>query len=438
MQSRSRLVRTLAAVRQDIRAVVASAGASIWSHGGTTPGPEVVLEDVVALADGWLAIGRLHDEIAIAPVVVDGAGPRRARVGDGMFAAALGALRTEVPGLRPRPVASHIPPTGPERGFEVDQTNQSVIVGDAAVVKLLSRTSPGAQPGVDLPAHLAAVGFDEIPPPVGSLWWRGALVSTISTYLPGARDGWEWYVDLVVSAANGEAAWGVADAPAGAIGGLVARLHRALATPSTVFSVPVVEADRAETARWRAAAESTLKEALAVTSGAEGERLAARASAVRNAFEAFDRVDRTPVMRIHGDLHVGQVMLGDDGALRVGDFDGNPMTPASARNAPHAAARDVASMACAIDHVGRVAARQRPRAGPSIEAWIERSRVAFLEAYREGLGDLASLFDERLFVAFAVAQEAHEFTYAARYLRRWQYVPDAAMPAVLAWAGDAR
>jgi maltokinase len=95
-------------------------------------------------------------------------------------------------------------------------------------------------------------------------------------------------------------------------------------------------------------------------------------------------------------------------------------------------------MACAIDHVGRIAARRAPDATPSIEAWIERSRVAFLDAYREGLGDLASLFDERLFVAFAVAQEAHEFTYAARYLRRWQYVPDAAMPAVLAWSGDAR
>jgi maltokinase len=147
-----------------------------------------------------------------------------------------------------RPVANPIPPTGPERGFEVDQTNQSVIVGDAAVVKLLSRTSPGTQPGVDLRAHLAAVGFDEIPPPVGSLWWRRALVSTISVYLPGARDGWEWYVDLVVSAANGQGAWGVADAPARAIGGLVARLHRALATPSAVFSMPVAEAGRAETA----------------------------------------------------------------------------------------------------------------------------------------------------------------------------------------------
>jgi maltokinase len=171
-----------------------------------------------------------------------------------------------------------------------------------------------------------------------------------------------------------------------------------------------------------------------VTGGAEGERLAARADEARKVFEAFDRVDRTPVMRIHGDLHVGQVLLGDDGELRVGDFDGNPMTPASARNAPHAAARDVASMACAIDHVGRVAGRRVPRAEQTIEAWIERSRAAFLDAYREGLGDLAAVFDERLFVAFAVAQEAHEFAYAARYLRRWQYVPDAAMPAVLGWS----
>ena len=134
-------------------------------------------------------------------------------------------------------------------------------------------------------------------------------------------------------------------------------------------------------------------------------------------------------MRIHGDLHVGQVLRGGDGSLSVNDFDGNPL--ASDRMAPDAPARDVASMTCAIDHVGRVVARRHPEYAAPASDWAMRSREAFLDAYRAGLGDRRELFDDRLLVPFEVAQEAHEFVYAARYLPRWLYVPDGAMPAVL-------
>jgi maltokinase len=204
-----------------------------------------------------------------------------------------------------------------------------------------------------------------------------------------------------------------------------------------VFPSPVSVAGADVLGGWHSVAAATLEEALGVTDGDAGARLRDLAEAARSAFEGFGRVDRTPVMRIHGDLHVGQVLRAPDGPLLVGDFDGNPLLPAAARNAPHAAARDVASMACAIDHVGRVVTRLQPAATQAIGAWIERSRDAFLTAYRDALGDRSEVFEERLLGAFAVAQEAHEFVYAARYLPRWRYVPDAAMPAVLAWAAAA-
>ena len=36
---------------------------------------------------------------------------------------------------------------------------------------------------------------------------------------------------------------------------------------------------------------------------------------------------------------------------------------------------------------------------------------------------------------FRVAQELHEFVYAARFLPEWRYVPDAALPALLEGRG---
>jgi len=420
-----------------IRMAIERAGVGIWlpAHFEGEPPSEVRFVDLVALPEGWIAIGEASGEVWVTPIAPDGEGVRRAVPGDGLTAALLGVLAIGAAGsLTAERYADAIPLGGHERSMAVDQSNESVVVGDRAVVKLFPRTEPGPQPGVDLPAHLAAVGFGEIPAPLGSILWHGdTLIASVASFVPGARDGWAWYVDDVADACERDD-WAVADAHAGALGALVARLHRAFATPSAVFPSPVQEAGAGRVEAWRAAADARLEEALGLTTGAEGERLREIAPAAAAAIASLAEIDGTPVMRIHGDLHVGQVLRGDDGALYVNDFDGNPLAPD--RTAPDAPARDVASMTCALDHVGRVVARRHPSHATTAAAWAVRSRTAFLGAYRAALGDRQALFDERLLAPFEVAQEAHEFVYAARYLPRWRYVPDGAMPAVLARWGD--
>jgi maltokinase len=210
----------------------------------------------------------------------------------------------------------------------------------------------------------------------------------------------------------------------------VAALHRALATPSSVFPTPVLTAGPETVASWKQRALATLDDALEVAVDAVRPRLHGLAERTRAALDLFDAVERTPVMRIHGDLHVGQVLRWD-GGYAVSDFDGNPLAPPESRVAPDAPARDVASMARAIDHVGRVVQRRRPGREADVEVWMRQARGRFLDAYRAGLGDDARLYDERLLHPLEVAQECHEHLYAARYLPRWAYVPDIALPALL-------
>ena len=146
----------------------------------------------------------------------------------------------------------------------------------------------------------------------------------------------------------------------------------------------------------------------------------------------------TPLTRVHGDLHVGQVLRWD-GGYAVSDFDGNPVLPAAERDLPQPPARDVAGMLRAIDHVGRIADRRTGhRARERVREWIASARDAFLEAYaattaRAGHPDL---LDERLLPAFEVEQECRELVYAARHLPRWTYVPDAALAELLPLPGD--
>lgn len=408
---------------------------------GTVRLPAVpVVRDALTLPGGaLLAVLESGDEVVAAPLVPLHGGVRRALAGDGAFAGILRFLAAGEPAGRFRAeVFGDVPESGEERAIDVDQSNDSVTVGERAVVKVYPRVTPGPQPGLDVPAHLAAVGFAETPAPFGAVTWRApdgrpVLLATVAGFLPGARDGWDWFVELVLARLDGDVEPQDAVAPAGTIGGLVARLHVALATRSAVFPTPVLRADRPIVQGWLTRAEATLAEALALTAGPEGERLQALAGRAGAALRALDAIEETPTTRVHGDLHVGQILRWD-GGYAVSDFDGNPLAPQAARMAPDSPARDVASMARAIDHVGRVVRGRRPGRDADIDPWIEAARERFLAAYRAQLASAGrqELLDERLLRPFEVAQECHEYVYAARYLPRWLYVPDLAMPALLA------
>lgn len=395
------------------------------------------VRDALALPGGvLLAVVESGDELVVAPLVTGDRAVRRALEGDGAFTgiAQVVASAAAIGRFEPR-VFGHVPAAGAERAIDVDQSNDSMVVGDDLVVKIYARTSPGPQPGLELPAHLAAVGFERTPRPFGALVWfeasdRPVLLATVSRYLPGAEDGWDWYVRDLLGWVDGGTSDAAVLEPADAIGGLVAELHRALASASTVLPEPLAAAGRETVNGWRARAEATLDEALGVAVEATRPRLRELAPRAREAFASFDAVDTTPVIRIHGDLHVGQVLRWAHG-YAVSDFDGNPLAPPADRNALDAPARDVASMVRALDHVGRVVQRRRPGREADLEGWILDARARFLSAYREGLGGERHLFDDRLLFPFEVAQECHEHVYAARYLPRWAYVPDLALPAVL-------
>ncbi len=398
---------------------------------GGLPLPDDPIEvlDLLHLdGQGAIAVARVGEGFWAVPL----AGERRAVAGDGVAAAALRVIGDGSPRGRFRPVVlGPVPAPGHEVAIAADQSNESTVVGDAAVLKLYPRTTAGPQPGLELPAHLVSVGFGETPTPLGALVWDGGdaevLVVTAATYLQGARDGWEWCVDALLGALDGDAPRPLPDAAS--LGGLTGRFHAAMATSSEVIPEPVTAA-AADT--WLGPALAALDGALADTDGAEGDRLRVLADRARSALAGLDLPGETPVLRIHGDLHVGQVLRWEGGDA-LSDFDGNPLAPAAERVAPGPAARDVASMARAIDHVGRICQRRRPGRDDDVRTWIADARAAFLEAYRAEAP--VGLFDERLLLPLEVAQECHEYRYAARYLPRWRYVPDLAMPDLLAAIG---
>ena len=400
------------------------------------------LLDVLAFGGGGaLAVAGVEQGYLVVPVAAGaGAPPRRAVPGDGVAAAMLQAMcRGDVVGpfraaaLGDREID---PREARERAIDVDQSNESVVVGEDAVVKLSPVVSAGPQPGIDLPVHLAAVGFTWLPAPLGALWWSSpagdeVLLATASTFLPGAHDGWEWYLALALAWLDGAVGDTTAFGPANEIGRIAARMHVAFATASPVVPEPIARADDDVAAGWHRAALALADEALACTDGEEGARLLARADAIRLALEALGTARGAAMTHVHGDFHVGQVLQWT-GGYAVTDLDGDPTAPPAERGVRDTPVRDVAAFVRSIDHLGRVASTRRPDHGDTIERWIAGSRDGFLDAY---VGELEAaghsfLFDERLLWPLEVTQECHEYVYAARYLPRWRYVPDLAIRAM--------
>lgn len=401
-------------------------------------------------ADSVIAVmGAAHGSLVSGPIRVAGGTAHRATAGDGAASALAAALASGTPiegagfssTLLTGPVGGVAPlePAAPERPMLVDQTHESVVVGERAVVKWAVGAEP--TPASVLVPHVAASGFTQMPRPWGFVTWADAaapgsapvLVASVMDYLPGASDGWTWAVRDVGQVATGGAQPETALAPMDAVGALVGDLHRALATPSSTLPEPRADAGAGEIGQWRELAEQLLAEALDAVDGPEGERLGERREAILDVLGTLDAVATTPTVPVHGDLHIGQVLRWD-GGYAVGDFDGNPVLPVAERLRPQPAARDVAGMLASIDHVGRVVVRRVDGADPAlVEQWIAEAQHRFLVAYRRRLAEHAAsdLLDDRLLLPFRVEQECREFLYAVRHLPRWRYVPDQALQALI-------
>lgn len=363
------------------------------------------------------------------PAVDDGGPLRRAVPGDGAAAALTGLLAGEGPPAWS--VTSLVDgavvdvAADDERAIDVDQTNELVIAGDV-VVKWMLHPVIGEQPGPRRLVALERAGFPGVPRTHGLVHLvadgEPMLVAIVTELVVGGQDGWDWAVDDVRAfAREGRGA----DWPAG-LGRLVADMHVALAAAGTAT------ADDEDAQRWLTEARSDARAA---------DLDPAVADDVERWLDLLGRAAGTPVMDVHGDLHIGQVMrAGDPPRYLVIDFDGNPTQELSERMRQQPAARDVAGMLAALDHVGRVVLHrtddlteeQRDR----VHRWMGQAQRDFLAGYRGGLAAAGQrdLLDDRLLLPMQVQQECREYAYATRYLPHWRYVPDAALPDLLARA----
>ena len=307
-----------------------------------------------------------------------------------------------------------------ERRLRVEQSNTSIRIGVRLILKLYRLLEPGLNPDLEVSAFLAAAGFSDTPALAGGVRWvpvdgEESAAAMLQEFVSSDGDAWE----AMRRALHDEPAAGVRMARR--VGELTRRLHAALSSaPSDEF--PARAATVVETAGWRAAAERELAEAIGSVAGESHRRMVQMAPAVRARFaDSFgSATGGARVSRIHGDLHLGQLLLRRDGGFSVIDFEGEPARPLNERRRPASPLRDVAGLLRSLDYSARTAQRGDPAL--DADAWLVEARAALLDGY----GGVSSR-ERPLLDAFELVKACYEVRYEARNRPDWVWLPLAAV-----------
>ncbi|MFH8434593.1 maltokinase [Streptomyces sp. NPDC018007] len=313
----------------------------------------------------------------------------------------LGSLRFE----RTAPLPDGLAP----RVLDAEQSNSSLVYGDAYIFKIFRRVFPGTNPDLELPLALARQGCLRVPAPVA--WFEAPepeplTLGVLQPFLHGARDGWQ--LALAALAAGRDFL-----PEARALGRATAEVHTALAA-----ALPAPALRGTQTRQLVAEMTRRLEAAVRAVPA-----LAPYAPGLRAAFDAVTdlgvRGSGWAQQRVHGDLHLGQTLRSADGFWSLIDFEGEPARPLSERRSPAPPVRDVAGMLRSFDYAARSHRPWNPE-------WAARCRAAYCEGYAQASGT-DPRGEPELLRAHETDKAVYEVLYEARHRPDWLPVPMAAI-----------
>lgn len=297
-----------------------------------------------------------------------------------------------------------------------EQSNTSIIFegedGPPVICKVFRVLGDGRNPDVVVQEALAAAGSTRVPAPLGDLYgeWPGpgderrhGHLAFAQEFLPGVEDAWRVAVRAAVDGVH------LAERAAH-LGAAVASVHRDMAA-----AFPTHEATEPVRAQLRATWRDRATAALLEVPGLEEHR-----EAVTAVYARTEGVPWPDLQRIHGDLHLGQVIEAPGRGWLLLDFEGEPLRPLGERTAPDLALRDVAGMLRSLDYAAGAALREH---GAEVaEDWVARARGAFLDGYaREAGRDPRE--DAELLAALELDKALYEAVYEARNRPEWLSIP---------------
>ncbi|MNZ43496.1 Trehalose synthase/amylase TreS [compost metagenome] len=351
------------------------------------------------------------------------------------------------------------------RYLSAEQSNSSVVIGDQVVLKLIRRVNPGVHPELEMSAYLTAAGFANISP---LLAWvsrvdeQGAphLLMIAQGYLSNQGDAWAWTQNTLERAIRDQMEPSSLDADAhtdalaeltgfaALLGQRLGEMHLLLAAPTNDEAFQPRPSDADDSERWSAQISAELTHALDLLAqhrdslDSESQALVddlqqQRDGLAQHIANLTRQAQGGLLMRVHGDLHLGQVLVVQGDAYLI-DFEGEPARPLQERRARHSPYKDVSGVLRSFDYAAAMILRSASAvdlSDPARQArqrvarqYLHQSRHAFVEAYglataamphawQQAEGERAAL------ELFCLEKAAYEITYEAENRPSWLAVP---------------
>jgi maltokinase len=317
-----------------------------------------------------------------------------------------GTFRLTGPGLDPED-----PPGIDARPAGFEQTNTSMIVDDAYIVKFFRRVQVGPNPELELTRLLTNAGFEHIPPHVGEAVYEGRdeeaperVDLVIAThFMKDSEEGWTFSLrklrdlyDQVDPADAHEDLPFLIEERSGELlrwidqlGDVTADLHVTLAheEPSPELE-PEIHPEPLETTELKELGVSVHEDIDRLIAGGSKE-LEELVPAVDEKFaRAAEVSDAGLRIRVHNDYHLGQVLLTGRGWMIL-DFEGEPARSLEERRSKQSPFKDVAGMLRSFNYASTAVLFERGQPGseewsrlqPWADGWERVARERFLTAY---------------------------------------------------------
>jgi trehalose synthase-fused probable maltokinase len=340
-----------------------------------------------------------------------------------------------------------------------EQSNSSVVFDEAVILKLFRRVEPGTNPEVELSRLLTSEGFTNNPAHVGEISYEpddGQMqidLGVAQHYVSDGRDGWESTLqslrDVLASAPEGHAEDATEEVERRAslwleelaeLGSATASLHVLLSKDGFDPDVAPEPADALDLKMWAERAHESLRRLRE-----ENERLKSLAEEAARFIDHLTSVEDPGLkMRVHGDYHLGQVLLSERGWMIL-DFEGEPLRTLEERRGKESPLRDVAGMLRSFGYAAATGVleqehedeKRRRELEVWADAWEELARERFLGAYlrtsHEGSflpGDRDALHTMLDF--FELDKALYEISYEQGHRPDWIRVPLRGIERILA------
>jgi maltokinase len=286
-----------------------------------------------------------------------------------------------------------------------------VVFDERTILKVLRKVEAGPNPDVEITRVLAERGYEHVLPPLAELRRDDMDLAVLRDFLVGATEGWQLarasVRDLLASRLPPEECGADFAPDAARLGDVIASLHVAMAD--------AWGHEPGDVARWidQIGEGVTHVTRLAEPGSFDTEGVRARLA------EATSLADAGAEIRIHGDLHLSQVIQVDTGWL-VLDFEGEPARRRDERFTQSSPLRDVAGMLRSLHYVAATGLAEWDQGDDELarllEEWEARSREALVSAYEAHEGIEALLPTDpagraTLLAAFELDKAVYELGY---------------------------